>query len=177
MDNYFTILWWFLPCINMNRPQVYMYPPHPEHPTHLPPHPIPLGCPKALVLSALLHALKLHWPSILHMIMYMFQCYSLKSSDLKHFCRPLQSSWGLDIIPVVLFKKKKNGSYQPHEFLSNAWREGNLRHKLKKMFWQRIQVHKLEIAPHETLHLRMRSSLGKGRTFPFLIKDSMSPVE
>ena len=107
VDNYFTILWWFLPCINMNRPQVYMYPPHPEHPTHLPPHPIPLGCPKARVLSALLHALKLHWPSILHMIMYMFQCYSLKSSDLKHFCRPLQSSWGLDIIPVVLFKKKK----------------------------------------------------------------------
>ena len=79
---------------------------HPEPPSHLPSHPIPLGCPRALVLSTQRHAFKLHWPSILHMVMYMFQCYSLKSSDLKHFCRPLQSSWGLDIIPVVLFKKK-----------------------------------------------------------------------
>ena len=34
--------------------------PHPEHP-QLPPHPIPLGFPQALALSALLHALNLHW--------------------------------------------------------------------------------------------------------------------
>ena len=34
--------------------------PHPEHPSHLPPHPIPLGCPRALALGALLHALRLH---------------------------------------------------------------------------------------------------------------------
>ena len=27
--------------------------PHPEPPSHLPPHPIPLGCPRALALSAL----------------------------------------------------------------------------------------------------------------------------
>ena len=26
--------------------------PHPEYPFHLPPHPIPLGCPRALALSA-----------------------------------------------------------------------------------------------------------------------------
>ena len=32
--------------------------PHPEHPSHLPSHPILLGCPRALTLSALLHALK-----------------------------------------------------------------------------------------------------------------------
>ena len=53
---------------------------HPEHPSHPPPHPIPLGCPRALALSALLHALNLHWSSILHMVIYMFQCYSLISS-------------------------------------------------------------------------------------------------
>ena len=42
--------------------------------------PIPLGCSQALALGALLHALSLRWSSILHMVMYMFQCYSLKSS-------------------------------------------------------------------------------------------------
>ena len=49
-------------------------------PTHLPPHSMPLGCPRALALCALLHASNLHWSSILHMVMYMFQCCSLKSS-------------------------------------------------------------------------------------------------
>ena len=51
----------------------------PEHPTSLPPHPIPLGCPRAPALSALLHASNLHWSSILHMVIYMFRCYSLNS--------------------------------------------------------------------------------------------------
>ena len=50
---------------------------HPEPPSHLPPHPIPLGCPSAPALSALLHASNLHWSSILHMVIHMFQCYSL----------------------------------------------------------------------------------------------------
>ena len=81
--------------------------PNPEPPIHLHLHPIFRGCPRALALSALLHALNLHWSSILHMIItavsqaplsmafsrqeywsgvplpspiYMFQCYSLKSS-------------------------------------------------------------------------------------------------
>ena len=48
--------------------------PYPEHTSHLSPHPLPLGCPRALALGALLHALNMH------MVMYMFQCYSLKSS-------------------------------------------------------------------------------------------------
>ena len=39
-----------------------------------------LGCPRATALSALLHALNLHWSSILHMVIYTFQCYSVKSS-------------------------------------------------------------------------------------------------
>ena len=54
--------------------------PHPEAPSHLPPHPIPLGCPSAPALSALFHTLNLDWSSISHMVIYMFQCYSLKSS-------------------------------------------------------------------------------------------------
>ena len=45
-----------------------------------PPHPIPLGWPRAPALSALLHALSLHWSSVLHMVIYMFHCCSPKSS-------------------------------------------------------------------------------------------------
>ena len=54
--------------------------PHPEPHSNLPPHPIPLSCPRAPVLSALLCASNLHWSPILHMVIYIFQCYSLKSS-------------------------------------------------------------------------------------------------
>ena len=54
--------------------------PHPESPSHFPPHLIPLSCPRAPALSALLHALNVHWLSVLHMVIYMFQCYSLKLS-------------------------------------------------------------------------------------------------
>ena len=49
-------------------------------PSHLPPHPIPLGCPSAPALSALFHASNLDWWSISQMVIHMFQCYSLKSS-------------------------------------------------------------------------------------------------
>ena len=42
-----------LPFIDMNQPLGYMCSPHPEPPSHLPPHPIPLGCPSAPALSAL----------------------------------------------------------------------------------------------------------------------------
>ena len=54
--------------------------PHPEPPFHFPPHPIPQGLPSAPALSTLSHASSLDWWSILHIIIYMFQCYSLKSS-------------------------------------------------------------------------------------------------
>jgi len=54
--------------------------PHPESPSYLPPHPIPLGHPSAPALSTLSHALNLDWQSVSHMIIHMFQCYSLKSS-------------------------------------------------------------------------------------------------
>ena len=53
---------------------------HPKPPSHLHPHPIPLGCPSAPALSALFHASNLGWWSVSHMVIYMFQCYSLNSS-------------------------------------------------------------------------------------------------
>ena len=47
-------------------------------PSHLPPHPIPLGYPSAPALSILYHALNLDWRFISHMIIYMFKCHSPK---------------------------------------------------------------------------------------------------
>ena len=58
--------------------------PHPA-PFPLPSHPIPQSCPSAPALSALLHALNLDWWSIPHMVIYMFPCYSLKSSHSSLF--------------------------------------------------------------------------------------------
>ena len=54
--------------------------PHPEHPSHLPPHTIPLGHPNAPAPSTLYHESNLDWQFISHMIMYMFQYHSPKSS-------------------------------------------------------------------------------------------------
>ena len=54
--------------------------PHPDPPSHLPPHPIPQGHPSAPALSTLSHPSNLDWWFISHMIIYMFQCYSVKSS-------------------------------------------------------------------------------------------------
>ena len=50
------------------------------NPSHLLPHLIPPGCSRAPALGALLHASNSPWSSILHMVMYMLQCYSFKSS-------------------------------------------------------------------------------------------------
>ena len=79
---HFTILWWFCHTSTWIRHGCTYVPPC-WTPSHLPPHPIPLGCPRALALGALLHTSNLRWPSILHMVTYTFQCYSLKSS---HSC-------------------------------------------------------------------------------------------
>ena len=54
--------------------------PYPEPPSHLPPQPIPLDYPLAPTLSALFHASNLDRSSISQMVIYMFQCYSLKTS-------------------------------------------------------------------------------------------------
>ena len=49
-------------------------------PSHLPPHPIPLGHPSAPAPSTRSHALNLYWRSSSYMVIYMFQCFSLRSS-------------------------------------------------------------------------------------------------
>ena len=54
--------------------------PHPERPSYLPPHPAPQGHPSAPGLSILSHASNLDWWSVSYMVIYMFQCDSLKSS-------------------------------------------------------------------------------------------------
>ena len=48
-DNWFTILCCFLLYINMNQPQVYIWPLPPKPPSHFPPHPTPLGWNRAPV--------------------------------------------------------------------------------------------------------------------------------
>ena len=56
-------------------------PPQSGTPLPLPPHPTPLGGPRAVALGALLHASKLHWSSVLHVVLSLFQSYSLKASQ------------------------------------------------------------------------------------------------
>ena len=73
------MLLWFLPYTSMNQPRVYMCRPI------LNPLPTSLPTPSLWVvpehrLSALLHASNLHWSSVSHVVIYTFQCYSLKSS-------------------------------------------------------------------------------------------------
>ena len=60
-------------------PWAYMCPPV-LNPSHLPAHPILLSCPSTPAVNALFHASNFDWSSISHMVIYMFQCYSLKSS-------------------------------------------------------------------------------------------------
>ena len=50
--------------------------PHPDPPSHLTPHPIPLGHPSAPALSTLSHALNLDWRSISHMVICVFQLHA-----------------------------------------------------------------------------------------------------
>ena len=76
---YFTILYWFChtsTCICHGCTRV----PHPEPPSHLPPHTIPLGHPSAPAPSFLYPASNLDWRFVSYMILYMFQCHSPKSS-------------------------------------------------------------------------------------------------
>ena len=94
-----------LPYINMNPPQVYMSS-HPEPPSHLPPHTIPLGHPSAPALRTLYHASNLDWQFISHVIIYMFQC------PLSHIIPPSPSpteSKGLFSTSVSLLLSRIQG--------------------------------------------------------------------
>ena len=81
--NYLMILWWFLPYINMNQPRVYMCPPcllnTPS--TSLPPHPSGLSQCTGFEcsVSCIKHGLVIYFTYGI----YMFQCYSSKSSHLR----------------------------------------------------------------------------------------------
>ena len=79
--NYFTILYWLCHtstwiCHRCTRV------PHPDPPSHLPPHTIPLGHPSAPAPSILYHASNLDWRFVSYMVLYMFQCHSPKASFL-----------------------------------------------------------------------------------------------
>ena len=75
----FPILYWFFHTLTWILNGCTCVP-HPEPPSHLPPQPIPLGHPSAPARSTLYHALNLDWWFVSHMIIYMFQCHSPKSS-------------------------------------------------------------------------------------------------
>ena len=80
----YNIVLWFLQYISMNHPYVYICSLPLEPPSHLPPHPTPLCCHRASYLSSLFRTANSHQLAIniLHVVMYMFQCYSLNSSRL-----------------------------------------------------------------------------------------------
>ena len=96
-DNCFTMLCWFLPCINMNQPQVYICP--------LPLEPLssshPLQCHRALNLSSLRHTANPHWLSILHMVIFMSQCYPPDFSPFSTVSTSLFTMLMLPLLPSI----------------------------------------------------------------------------
>ena len=87
----------FLAYSNMNQPQVHMCPPHPEPPSHLPPHRIPLDCPRALAFSAPLHASNWHWS-----LFYIWQ-YTCFSAILSNHPILTFSHWAQNSVLYVSF--------------------------------------------------------------------------
>ena len=75
--------------------------PHPEPPSHLPPHPIPQGCPSAPALSALFHASNLDWWSISHMVIYM--------KHLFFMCKLFMHMWGCQLVEERRTQEGKGG--------------------------------------------------------------------
>ena len=76
---YFTILCWFHHTLTWIHNGCTCDPTH-EPPSYLPPHNIPLGHPHAPAPSMLYPASDRDWWFDSYMIVYMFQCHSLKSS-------------------------------------------------------------------------------------------------
>ena len=68
-----------LPYIDMSPPQVYTWSPS-WTPLPLPPQTIPLGHPSVPAPSIQYHASNLDWQFVSHVIIYMFQCHSPRSS-------------------------------------------------------------------------------------------------
>ena len=63
---------------------------------------LPIPSLSALALSSLSHASNLDWRSISHMVIYMFQCYSLKSSH-PYLLPQSPKDFILIITSVILF--------------------------------------------------------------------------
>ena len=76
---YFTILYWFCHTLTWIHHRCTCVPKH-EPPSHLPPHNIPLGHPRAPAPSMLYPASDIDWRFVSYMIVYVFQCHSPKSS-------------------------------------------------------------------------------------------------
>ena len=62
-DSCFTMLSWFLPCINMNQSYIHVWPLLLEPLSLLPSHPTPLGYHRAPDLSSLHYTVNFHWVS------------------------------------------------------------------------------------------------------------------
>ena len=77
--SYFTLLQWFLPYIDMNQPWIYMRSPSrsPLPPSSLP-H--PSGSSQCTSPEHPSHASNLGWRSVSPLIVYLFQCCSLRTS-------------------------------------------------------------------------------------------------
>ena len=85
---YFTILYWFCHTLTWIHHGCTCIPKH-EPPSHLPPHNISLGHPRAPAPSILYPALDIDWRFLSYMIVYMFQCHSPKSSHTLPLPLPL----------------------------------------------------------------------------------------
>ena len=80
--NYFTILYWFCHTSTWICHK-YTRVPHPEPPSLLPPHTIPLGRLSAPAPSILYPASNLDWRFISYMLLYLFQCHSLPGAGVR----------------------------------------------------------------------------------------------
>ena len=110
--------------------------PHPEPPSHIPPHPIPQGHPSTPALSTLYHASNLDWRSVSHMVIYMFQCYSLRSSHPRllpqnpkdcsiHLClSPIFTQWNVGHMELLRAPPPTSSSFfhcRQCTYFQNFW--------------------------------------------------------
>ena len=92
-----------LTFLKMQQAEASTCVPHPGPSSLLPPYTIPLGRPSAPALSIQYRALNLDWQLVSHMILYMFQCHSPKSSHAMGLkCTKQERNYTTDIIIKLL---------------------------------------------------------------------------